>query len=196
MRGRLLKAPPGGKVRPTQERVREALFSMLAPFLPGARFVDLYAGSGVVGLEAYSRGAGQVTWVEGDRRNAALLHENLKRLGLAAAQDRGELEVVHASVEQWLRWRARSQQAEIVFADPPYAEGAEVALGALMAELEVRGLAPGGIFVAEMEVEAALEQTGGWELLRERVYGGTRLVLMRRGTENFYESDSRLSGDL
>jgi 16S rRNA (guanine966-N2)-methyltransferase len=75
--GRKLKAPPGDKVRPTQDRVREAVFAMLVNVVPGASFLDLYAGSGAVGLEALSRGAGRVTWVEKDPRHVALLKENL-----------------------------------------------------------------------------------------------------------------------
>ena len=114
--GRRLKTPRGQHTRPTSDRVREALFSALEAWcgsLAGLRFLDLYAGSGAVGLEARSRGAGVVTLVEHDRRTAALIPDNVKTLGF------GQVEVLAASVASTL---ARTPVApyDVVFLDPPY----------------------------------------------------------------------------
>ena len=86
MCGRKLKVPPGDKVRPTQDRVREALFAMLMTVIPDAVFIDLFAGSGAVGIEAYSRGARHVTWVEQDPRNVAVRRPTSRRLCRARAR--------------------------------------------------------------------------------------------------------------
>ena len=114
--GRRISTPRGVTTRPTSDRVREALFSAVEAWcgsLDGLRFLDLYAGSGAVGLEAWSRGAGVVTLVEQDRRTAALIADNARLLGFARA------EVVAGSVATTLR-RAPSAPYDVVFLDPPY----------------------------------------------------------------------------
>jgi 16S rRNA (guanine966-N2)-methyltransferase len=115
--GRRIKAPSGGNTRPTSDRVREALFSAIdatVGSLTGLRFLDLYAGSGAVGLEAASRGAGVVTLVEHDRRTAALIRENAGSLGLTG------VDVVVATVARALGQLPRAPY-DVVFLDPPYA---------------------------------------------------------------------------
>ncbi|MBO0842897.1 MAG: 16S rRNA (guanine(966)-N(2))-methyltransferase RsmD [Nocardioides sp.] len=114
--GRRLLTPKGSQTRPTSDRVREALFSTIEHSygsLSGLRFLDLYAGSGAIGLEAWSRGAGVVTLVESDRRTAALIRTNAKSLGFARA------DVVAASVASTLV-RPPAAPYDIVFSDPPY----------------------------------------------------------------------------
>lgn len=172
--GRKLKVPPGDKVRPTQDRVREALFSILMGVIPDAVFIDLFAGSGAVGLEAYSRGARSVTWVEKDPRNAALLKEN------AAALVPGQGEVACCEVARWLKAQGCGRQADVAFADPPYVAGREQGFAEIMRLLaENRVLRPGGIFVAEMPEARRAEEAAGWELLRDRTYGHTRLAVYK-----------------
>ena len=115
--GRRLSTPRGQNTRPTSDRVREALFSAIEAWcgsLAGLRFLDLYAGSGAVGLEARSRGAGVVTMVEQDRRTAALISENVKALGFS------HCEVVNASVAATLL-REPVAPYDVVFLDPPFA---------------------------------------------------------------------------
>jgi len=173
--GRKLKVPSGDKVRPTQDRVREALFSILMNQISGANFIDLFAGSGAVGLEAYSRGADHVVWLEKNPRHIKLLRENVNVL----TPDRGE--IVCGEVERWLKTAGRGRAADIAFADPPYMEAKErgfTALLELAAENDV--VAVGGIFVAEMPVERKADEVDGWELLRDREYGHTRLAVYRR----------------
>ena len=174
MCGRKLKVPPGEKVRPTQDRVREALFSMLMSVVPDAVFIDLFAGSGSVGLEAYSRGARSVTWVEKDPRHAALLKENV------AALVPGQGEVACCEVSRWLKGSGCGRQADVAFADPPYAAGREQGFAEIMRLLaENRVLRPRGIFVAEMPEAKRAEEVAGWTLLRDRTYGHTRLAVYR-----------------
>ena len=173
--GLRLDVPKTDAVRPTQDRVREALFSMLQASVPGARFLDLFAGSGAVGLEALSRGAERVTFVENDGRHLAVLKANLGRIA------RGRpAETVRAEVYRWLAAYA-GPGFTIAFADPPYALGEERGYASVLATLAGRGVVvPGGLFIAEMTAVQRAEETPGWELLRDRAYGKTRLCIWRR----------------
>ncbi|MDX9867030.1 MAG: 16S rRNA (guanine(966)-N(2))-methyltransferase RsmD [Kiritimatiellia bacterium] len=179
--GRKLKAPAGDRVRPTQDRVREALFSMLMGVVPDALFVDLFAGTGAVGLEALSRGASRAVWVEQDPRHAALLQENVTALTGKSG------EVCRCEVFRWLKGAGCGLRADVVFADPPYAAGGDPGFARVMGLLEAnRVLRPGGVFVAEMPEACAAEEVAGWVLLRDRTYGHTRLAVYRletKGTE-------------
>lgn len=175
MGGRRVKVPAGDRVRPTQDRVRAALFSMLAAQMPGIRMLDLFAGSGAVGIDAVSRGAARVVWVEQDRRHAALLAENVRVLASEGHR------VVSDDVLRWLA-RAEVERFDLVFADPPYAWAREQGFASLAGLLRGRGwLDAGGLFVAEQAATKQAETVDGWELLRDRAYGQTRLVLYRLG---------------
>ena len=176
--GLLLKAPKSVEVRPTQDRVREALFSMLMEAVPGARFLDLYAGTGAVGLEALSRGAADVTWVEGSPAVARVLSGNVRRI--AGGDFAGN--VVVSDVARWLKAAGANARFDIVFADPPYADARDDGLAGLASRLADGGVVgPGGVFVAEVPVEAAVAAADGWKTLRDRVYGKTRLVVRQLG---------------
>jgi 16S rRNA (guanine966-N2)-methyltransferase len=117
--GRRLAVPPGSRTRPTSDRAREGLFStwqsLLGGPLDGERVLDLYAGSGAVGLEALSRGAAHVLLVEADARAARTVRENVKGLGLPGAEVRA------GKAEQIIRTPAPAEPYDIVFLDPPYA---------------------------------------------------------------------------
>lgn len=130
-RGRKLKSPPSLQTRPTSDRLRETLFNILAPRIKGARFLDLCAGSGAVGIEALSRGAVHATFVDQSRRMCALIETNFDELGVADK----EREVVCGEVAAFLRRRAKvvSRQGafDIIFFDPPYATNYEVVLESL-----------------------------------------------------------------
>lgn len=115
-RSRLLKTPPGDGTRPTPDRLREALFNILAPRIEGAVIVDAYAGSGAVGIEALSRGASKAIFVEKNRQAARLIQENLKALGLE-----GRAAVIQASAASQLD----KLRCDILFIDPPYALAVE-----------------------------------------------------------------------
>ena len=174
--GRKLKVPQTGAVRPTQDRVREALFSMLASGFPGGRVLDLFAGSGAVGFDALSRGASEVVWVERDRRSCAVLKENLALLGAANGR------VVCADVRRWIKGVGRGKRFDVVFADPPYADAQALGFTEIMADLHAGGLSgQGDWFVAEQPAAMKAVAVAGWELLRDRAYGHTRLVVYRLG---------------
>lgn len=176
--GRVLKTPRGDRVRPTQDMVREALFSMLMADVPGARFLDLFAGTGSVGIEAMSRGASEVYWIEGDRGVAKTTLRNVSEIVGSDA----EFRVVCSDVMRWIRSVGRNMAFDIVFADPPYADakqdgcdGGLVALADALAKGDV--IARDGLLITEMPIAAPVISLEGWRLLRDRTYGKTRLVV-------------------
>ena len=178
--GLVLKTPKTGDLRPTQDRVREALFSMLAPEMPGADFLDLFAGSGAVGIEALSRGAESATFVERDRRHLAVLAENIAATA-GRSVPRPPTKTIAADAYSWIAAYS-GPGFSIAFADPPYALGEERGYAQVLATLAKRGVVrQGGLFIAEMTAVQRPEETPGWELLRDRTYGKTRLCVWRRG---------------
>jgi 16S rRNA (guanine966-N2)-methyltransferase len=142
--GRRLAVPPGRNTRPTSDRTREALFSAIGALtdLAGARVLDLYAGSGAVGLEALSRGATHALLVEADPRAARTLRDNARTLGLPGADVRAD------RVERVAETRADTQY-DLVFADPPYALPADELAGVLQRLAENGWFAPDAVIVVE-----------------------------------------------
>jgi 16S rRNA (guanine966-N2)-methyltransferase len=177
LRGRRLKVPAAGAVRPTQDAVREALFSMLALRLPGCAFLDLFAGSGAVGIEAWSRGAEEVVWVEAHRGVARGLATNVETLC------GGIVTVVTEDVFRWLQ-RPAPRAFDLVYADPPYGDrDADDRIGEVMERLAAGGyLAPDGVFVAEQRTGRPMPAGPGWNRIKDRRYGHTRLTLLTRTT--------------
>jgi 16S rRNA (guanine966-N2)-methyltransferase len=170
--GRRINTPRGAATRPTSDRVREALFSAIESWcgsLHGLRFLDLYAGSGAVGLEAWSRGAGVVTLVEQDRRTAALIADNARTLGFPKAN------VVGAAVATTLR-RHPAAPYDVAFLDPPYSLEDESVAGDLAALVEHDWLVPGAMVVVERSSRSP-EPTWpeGVVATREKRYGETTL---------------------
>ncbi len=179
--GRLLQVPKSDAIRPTQDRVREALFNMLAPEIAGATFLDLFAGCGAVGLEALSRGAASVTFVELNRKHVEVLKKNVTTLLSPRHCEGRSPEAIHlADVYKWVQSYVGPGYT-IGFADPPYKLGEEKGYADFLATLATRGvIRPGGLFIAEMTAHQHAEDTPGWELIRDRTYGKTRLCLWRR----------------
>ena len=143
--GRRIATPRGVSTRPTSDRVREALFSAIESWcgsLSGLRFLDLYAGSGAVGLEAWSRGAGVVTLVEQDRRTAAMIGSNARDLGFSRA------DVVTGSVANALA-HTPAAPYDVAFLDPPYARVEREISSDLTALLDQDWLVPGAMVVVE-----------------------------------------------
>jgi 16S rRNA (guanine966-N2)-methyltransferase len=177
LRGRRLRVPAHG-VRPTQDRVREAVFSMLAPQLPHARVLDLFAGSGAMGLEAWSRGAQAVCAVEQSRETFRVLKQNVEALCGAEA---GRIRCSCMDVWRFLKRNHRGEPYDIIFADPPYdPRGASRALGkALCAISEAHILTAEGLLVYEMSAREKAVEQAGWQLLRDKQYGHTRIALYR-----------------
>jgi 16S rRNA (guanine966-N2)-methyltransferase len=204
-RGRPLRAPAGRRTRPTSDRVREAMFDMLASrgcfedtgfedtgfedtggSTPGPAVVDLFAGSGALGIEALSRGARSAVFVDSDQGAVATIIGNLHSIGLAdhpqpqSTAGRASTRVgSRARVERTdvLRWVAGSgmadlAEADLVFVDPPYAFDAWPSLLAALAASGFAGL-------AVLEAPGALDTGDGWDVVKARVYGTTVVQLVR-----------------
>jgi 16S rRNA (guanine966-N2)-methyltransferase len=166
-RGRRLVAPEGSATRPTPERVREATFNALGSLgaVVDAEILDLFAGSGAMGIEALSRGAAHVTFVDHDRSSARAIEANLATCGLA---DRAT--VVTGPVDRFLA-AAGERRWDLAVLDPPYSSSADDwldLLDALPAELAV------------LESDRPVEPPFGWEVIRSKRYGGTHVVIAER----------------
>jgi 16S rRNA (guanine(966)-N(2))-methyltransferase RsmD len=169
-RSRTLEAPSGMATRPTSDRLRETLFNVLAPRMEGARFLDLYAGSGAVGVEALSRGAAHVDFVERAQPALKALRANLERLGI-----RGGFGIHTSTVAAFLRKQAEAS-FDVVFLDPPYDAAEEYAVSlAALGVLLVRG----GVAVAEHRRKDKLEEAYG-------VLQRTRLLEQGDAALSFY----------
>jgi 16S rRNA (guanine(966)-N(2))-methyltransferase RsmD len=179
-RGRNLKSPPSLEVRPTSDRLRETLFNIIAPRIEGARFLDLCAGSGAVGIEALSRGARHVTFVDRSRKMYVLIQSNLDLCGV----ERVESEVVQAEAHDYLRRaikRARDSETrwDIVFFDPPYAEDYLPTLETLGAQASTL-LTENGLLIVEHHHKNQLPEQLG-EL------SSTRVLKQGDSALSFYE---------
>ena len=167
--GRRLLTPPGSGTRPTSDRVREAVFGRLEHLdaLTGGHVVDLYAGSGALGLEAVSRGADSALLVESDRKAAATIDKNVRHLGLAGVQ-------VRAGTVESVVGAPLAPRADLVFIDPPYAVGEEVLADVLASLVEHGSLAVDAVLVVERSSRSAEPVwPAGVELIGPRRYGET-----------------------
>lgn len=169
-RGRTLKPPTWQGLRPTSDRLRGTLFNVLAPRIQGARLLDVYAGTGAVGIEALSRGAAQVTFIDSDRRAAALIADNLARCAIAEGYA-----IIRASAARAMETLRRSPSFvpfDIIALDPPYdCEAAEALAG-----VETL-LAAGGLVVFEHARRAPVPQVlGPLALTRDLVSGDSALA--------------------
>ena len=172
-RGRPLDAPPGRGTRPTSDRAREGLFSMLQSRLGSfedLEVADLFAGTGALGLEALSRGAAHCTFVEKDRGALDILRRNFDRLGAGDRADLRAQSAEHAAPPR--------RPCDLVFMDPPYAQG----LVPLALEQLVTGqwLSPNALVVAETGSDEPALEAPGWTILDERTYGAARVYFLRR----------------
>ena len=175
--GRLLKVPADG-TRPTQDKVRAAIFSSLAAGVPGARVLDLFAGTGALGLEAWSRGAAWVDWVENGQNALRCLRGNVAALSVPPEAGR----VLAVDVFRLIGHPCAGQPFDLVLADPPYAEAKAGGWLAKLAELLANNgwLPPGGAFVFETEGREPLPALSGWRLARDKTYGATRVLIWVR----------------
>lgn len=166
-KGRRLQAPPARGVRPTLDRVREALFSILGP-IDGLRVLDLFAGSGALGIEAASRGAGEVVFVDGDPRSVAAVRRNLAIVGLEAPVHRRDALAFLADAVA-----ADGPRFELVFVDPPYSSADRVA--GPLTELLPGALTESARIVTESDKRQPLLLD--LPLALERTYGDTRIAI-------------------
>jgi 16S rRNA (guanine966-N2)-methyltransferase len=186
-RSRVLEAPPGLSTRPTSDRLRETLFNVLAPRIRGAVFLDLYAGSGAVGIEALSRGAAHVGFVERAAQALKVLRGNLGRLGIGNG-----FRIYPGSVRTFVRSAAKAspqpERFEVVFLDPPYDAAQEYAATLGLLGGQAQGiLASGALVVAEHRHKEPLDEQYG-SLHR------SRLLEQGDAALSFYSIDTNASG--
>ncbi|MFZ2447634.1 MAG: 16S rRNA (guanine(966)-N(2))-methyltransferase RsmD [Syntrophobacteraceae bacterium] len=169
-RGRRLHAPKSDRIRPTSDRVREAVFSIIASEVPGAAVLDLFAGTGAMGLEALSRGAARCVFVDQGVEAVRLIRENIE---LCGARDSSE--VVRDAVPSAIRrLAAKGGLFDLIFLDPPYGKGhVEKTLAILDAVC-----APGAMAIAEHHVkDESPPELGMWTKQSERRYGDTLISI-------------------
>lgn len=183
-RGRRLKSPPSLQTRPTSDRLRETLFNILAPRIEGAQFLDLCAGSGAVGIEALSRGAAHVVFVDRSRKMCALIEANANGLNV----NDQVIEIVTAEASDVLRRRAKKETPpfDIIFFDPPYASNYETVLN-YVGDHAPRLLSKEGIVVVEHFSKNDLQE----EFTALKRY---RRVKQGESSLSFYQSIPLLSG--
>jgi 16S rRNA (guanine966-N2)-methyltransferase len=164
LKGRRLKAPTWDSLRPTSDKLRETLFNVLAARIAGARVLDGYAGTGAIGIEAISRGASMVTFVENDRRAATLVAENLAHCGVENGYA-----IVRARVEQAVE-NVPAGSLDIAWFDPPYDEPAEAVTVVIARTAEL--LAPDGVVVVEHAKRRELPKAAGALTRRRQIISG------------------------
>ncbi len=177
-RGRRLRAPDAG-TRPTADRVREAVFNILAHGVAGAEIdgaavLDVFAGSGALGLEALSRGAAHATFMDDDRAALACVRANVKALGVAPHATLLDADATRPPPPPL----AARAPCALIFLDPPYGSG--LAAPALAALADKGWIAGGAVCVAEVAAREDLAAPAGFEVLDERTYGAARVVFLRR----------------
>jgi 16S rRNA (guanine966-N2)-methyltransferase len=174
---------PDAVTRPTTDKVRQALFSSLGELVAGARVLDLFAGSGALGLEALSRGAASALFVEQHRGAVGVIRANLAKSRLQGGVIRsGDVMRVVGELAE-----LNSEPYDLIFADPPYAHHARDknwAIELLQSAALKRVLAPHGSFILECRVTTAeLSPSWGWSVVRDREYGSTRLLWLKQNTD-------------
>jgi 16S rRNA (guanine966-N2)-methyltransferase len=167
-------AVPKCRVRPTMDRVKAAIFSSLGEAIIGARVLDLFAGSGALGIEALSRGAASAIFVEHDRQSADAIEKNLAKTKLKGR-------VRHQDVFDFLRQRSNAEKFQIIFADPPY-EKANRDENCTEKLLNNEGLPQflesNGIFVLEKRPTERLAEMNLWKTIRQKTYGATEVLFL------------------
>lgn len=170
--GRKLKSPEGESVRPTTDHVKQAMFNILQFDLEGRRILDLFGGTGQLGIEALSRGAREVVFTDSSRTSVQLIRENLKRCGL-------EGKVLQTDALSYL---ARGEKFDVIFIDPPYDGGLYQAV--LERINAVDNLNEGGIIICESRAKEVLpDLLSPYRLLRRRHYGSMALTFYTRSSE-------------
>ena len=172
----LLRTIPGDETRPTTDKIKETLFNMINFDLPGARFLDLYAGSGAIGIEALSRGAVKAVFVENSTKAAACIRDNLEHTHFT---QEGELIVADAVAALARLERTAGAPFDIIFMDPPYDKGLEQSA---LRYLSSSALADEDtVFIVEMSIKADIDILGtlGYEIIKVKEYKSNKHVFMK-----------------
>ncbi|MDA3798096.1 MAG: 16S rRNA (guanine(966)-N(2))-methyltransferase RsmD [Kiritimatiellae bacterium] len=175
-RGLPIKSPPGDRLRPTQDLVREALFDILRDKTTDSVFLDLCAGTGAVGLEALSRGASEVFLVEKNRANSKIIQANIKML-----KD-SDPKVIYGDAAVILRSFENRQKFDIIFADPPYEKHGENPLLKKIISISSKYelLNDGGIIIFEQASREQVPEAEDFEIIKEKKYGRTKLTFYQK----------------
>jgi len=176
LKGRKLSTPEGMDTRPTMDRTKEALFGSIQFDVPGSRFLDLFAGSGGIGIEAVSRGAVSLDLVEKDARACRVIRQNLQELGIC---DRSRLWTQDAE-KALVLLEENHQQFDIIFMDPPYHKGWEEKIGTLIAESPL--LAENGMLIIESSAETTVELPR-MECFKVKTYKTAKFSFFRKQPE-------------
>jgi 16S rRNA (guanine966-N2)-methyltransferase len=174
--GGIKLAVPKHRVRPTMDRVKAAIFSSLADRIPGARVLDLFAGTGALGIEALSRGAASSLFVDQDRQSILVIEKNLAKTKL-------EGRVRQQEVFRFLEQASAREKFDMIFADPPYdrTNTGESFTEKLLANQQLSDLLrPGGVFVLEKRPVETVQSTFHWTVVREKVYGATEVLFLQK----------------
>ncbi len=169
-RGRKLLSLAGLDTRPTTDRVKESVFNIIMPYVREARVLDLFAGSGALGIEALSRGAAGCTFLENSRDAASVIRQNLANTRLSE-----KASLVEGDALSFLR--GTKEKFSLIFLDPPYDGGFYAPVFSLIAEKKL--LEADGILVAEKRAEAMLPIPEGMEVIKDRKYGKTAILVIR-----------------
>lgn len=186
--GRKLQSPPGSVARPTPSRVRLAVMNMLAAELPGALWLDLFCGSGVMGCEALQKGAAAVVAVDQDRRMQAITRSNLEAVAKGLPKPVA-VEVVAQEVLRWLGAGARqryggspmAQGFDLIYADPPYSAGLYGAVAAAVSK--GTWLKPAGLMLWEHATTTEPDVPSGWKTVKHKHYGSSSVLMLQQVIE-------------
>lgn len=173
-KGILLKRPTS-LVRPTMDRVRAAIFSMLGERIPGATVLDLFSGTGAMGIEALSRGSSDATLVDNNTRSIEVIKKNLITTRLRA-------QVEQMDALAYLKRISGAFVFDLIFADPPYGDnqGNNLAASLLQSPFLTSAMAPEALFILECEHKQFLPEIFGLDILVDRTYGATRILIMKK----------------
>lgn len=173
-RGTKLDAPEGLTTRPTTDRIKETLFNMIAFDIPGCRFLDLFSGSGAIGIESLSRGAQKTVFIDNNKDAIACINKNLQKTGLQNLAIVDNIDI-YSGIK---KLGVKKEQFDIIFLDPPYnLEGLET-LFSLIIENDI--LAENGYIILENASTAQRPQVDGLELIKEKVYKTTTMSFFER----------------
>jgi 16S rRNA (guanine966-N2)-methyltransferase len=185
--GGIRLAVPKQGVRPTMDRVKAAIFSSLGEAIIGARVLDLFAGSGALGIEALSRGAASAIFVEDHRQSAEAIKKNLAKTNLKGS-------VRHQDVFDFLRQRSDTEKFQIIFADPPYEKahyGESHTEKLLNNESLPQLLEPNGVFVLEKRPTERVSELKLWRVIRQKSYGATEILFMSQSAFANWQSATK-----
>lgn len=175
----LLKTVPGNSTRPTTDQIKETLFNMMQPYLPGSSFLDLFAGSGAIGIEALSRGAARAVFVENDRRACNCIRENLTHTRLEE-----DALLVQGDVLRTLQTMQPANRFDIIFMDPPYDRGLEKDVLTILRDSPLADAETLIVVEASNRTDFSYLEVLGYETVRTKEYKTNRHLFLRKLVEH------------